>query len=79
MPAQGSRRFHHVGGEGGPPGGKDPDWEGDDARDDEAELVADPTPKTERDMVDARAPQHPKVGLGSIPSTASGFRAWKTT
>ena len=56
VPSQGSGRTGLVGGGVGPPGPEDPDWEGgDDAEEDEEELVADPTPKLERDMVDSRA------------------------
>ena len=46
-------------------------------RDEEEELVADPTPKLERDMVDSRALQHAKLDV--IPSNASEFQAWKNS
>ena len=59
MPLQGSSRTGLVGGGGGPSGLEDPEWEGDDGdegnEEEEEELVADPTPKLERDMVDSRA------------------------
>ena len=77
VPSHGSGRPGLVGGGDGPPGADDPDWEGDDGEDDDEELAADPTPKTERDMVDARAFQHAKLDV--IPSTASDFRAWKNS
>ena len=78
VPSQGSGRTGLVGGGGGPLGAEDPDWEGGDAADeDEEELVADPTPKLERDMVDSSALQHAKLDV--IPSNASEFRAWKNS
>ena len=75
VPSQGSSRTGPVGGGGGPPGPEDPYWEGDDGAegDEDEELVADPTPKLERDMVDSCALQHAK--LDAIPSNASEFRA----
>ena len=78
LPLQGSGRTGLVGGGVGPPGPEDPDWEDDDGADeDEEELVADPTPKLERDMVDSRALQHAKPDV--ITSNASEFRAWKNS
>ena len=78
MRSQGCGRTGLVGGGGGPPSPEDPDCEGDDdAEEDEEELVADPTPKLERDMVDSRALQHAKLDV--IPSNASDFRAWKNS
>ena len=41
------------------------------------ELVADPTPKLERDMGDSRALQHAKLDV--ITSNASKFRGWKNS
>ena len=78
VPSQGSSRTGLVGGGGGPPGPEDPDWNGDDDAEGEEdeELVADPTPKLERDMGDSRALQHAKLDV--IPSNASEFRGWKT-
>ena len=57
VPSQGSSCTGLVGGGGRPPGPEDPDWNGDDDAEGEEdeELVADPTPKLERDM-DSRAP-----------------------
>ena len=65
VPSQGSGRTGLVGGGVGPPPGPEhPDWEGDDdADEDEEELIADPTPKLERDMVDSRALQHAKLDV----------------
>ena len=79
MPSQGSSRTGLVGGGGRPPGPEDPDWNGDDDAEGEEdeELVADPTPKLERDMVDSRTLQHAKLYV--IPSNASGFRGWKNS
>ena len=78
MPSQGSGRTGLVGGGVGPPGPEDPDWEGDgDADEDEEEVVADSTPKLERDMVDCRGLQHAKLDV--IPFNASEFRTWKNS
>ena len=77
VPLQGSRQSVHFGGGVGPPGGDDPGWEDDDNDEDEEELIVDPTPKTERDLVDGRALQHSNLDV--IPSTASEFRAWKNS
>ena len=41
------------------------------------ELVAGPTPKLERDMVDSCALQHAKLDV--ITSNASKFRGWKNS
>ena len=77
VPLQGSRQSDHFGGGVGPPGGDDPGWEDDDNDEDEEEMNVDPTPKTERDLVDGRALQHSKLDV--IPSTASKFRGWKNS
>ena len=77
VPLQGSRHSDLVGGGAGPPGADDPGWGDDDGDEDEEELIVDPTPKTERDMVDSRALQHAKLDV--IPSTASEFRARKNS
>ena len=79
VPSQGSSRTGLVGGGGGPPGPEDPDWNGDDDAEGEEdeELVADPTPKLERDMGDSRALQHAKLDV--IPSNASEFRGWESS
>ena len=76
--SQGSNRVGFVSGGGGPPGPEGPDWEVDDGDDEEEEeLIADATPKLERDMVDSRALQHAKLEV--IPSNASEFRGWKNS
>ena len=77
VPLQGPRQSNLVGGTVDPPGGDDPGWGNDDDDEDEEELIVDPTPKTERDMVDGRALQHAKLDV--IPSNASEFRAWKNS
>jgi len=74
VPLQGSRQSDLVGGAVGPPGGDDPGWGNDDDDEDDEELIVEPTPKTERDMVDGRTLQHAKLDV--IPSNASEFRAW---
>ena len=78
VPSQGSNRVGFVSGGGGPPGPEGPDWEVDNGDDEEEEeLIADATPKLERDMVDSRALQHAKLEV--IPSNASEFRGWKNS
>jgi hypothetical protein len=77
VPLQGPRQSDLVGGTVDPPGGDDPGWRNDDDDEDEEELIVDPTPKTERDLVDGRALQHSKLDV--IPSTASKFRGWKNS
>eukprot|EP00435_Cladocopium_sp_Y103_P009465 s2216_g2.t1 len=64
----------------GPPGpppddGDDDDGGGDDDEDDE--LIADVTPKKERDLVDSRALQNACVE--PVPNNASDYRQWKNT
>ena len=58
-------------------GGDDPGWGNDDDDKNEEELIVDPTPKSECDMVDGRALQHAKLDV--IPSNALEFRAWKNS
>ena len=60
---------------GPPPDGGDDHDEGED--DEEEELVADVTPKKERDFVDSRALQNAKVE--PVPNNASDYRQWKNT
>ena len=47
------------------------------AGEDDEEVVVDPTPKSERDMLYSRALQHAKLDV--IPSNASAFRTWKNS
>ena len=58
-------------------GGNDPGWGNNNDNKDKEELIVDPTPKSERDMVDGRTLQYAK--LDSIPSNTSEFRAWKNS
>ena len=59
-----------------PPAGGDASGDGG-GDDDDDELVADATPKKERDLVDSRALQNAKIE--PVPNNASDYRQWKNT
>ena len=58
-------------------GGDDRGWGNNNDNKNKEELIINPTPKSERDMVDGRALQHAKLDI--IPSNTLEFRAWKNS
>lgn len=75
LPPQGPGRSSNLVGGDPPQGPDDPFWDGDEEGDEDEELIADPTPKAEKDMVDSRALQNAR--LKNLPTNASDFRGWK--